>query len=117
MPNNKKILIIEDEIDLCLLLKDYFLRKNYEVMVSHTLNEGKALLVSGMPNILFLDNNLPDGTGWSAAPAIAKDFPNLFIVLISAFHPSMPQMPPNAKYSALEKPISFTDLDKQFSNF
>ena len=44
MPENKKILIIDDETDLCLLLKEYFVKKHYEVILSHTLMEGTHLL-------------------------------------------------------------------------
>ncbi len=75
MPGIKKVLIVDDEIDLCLLLKDYFTRKkNYEVILSHSLLEGKSLVGTVKPDILFLDNNLPDGTGWSIAPEFAENF-------------------------------------------
>ena len=114
MYGNKKILIIDDETDLCLLLKDYFLRKNYEVIVANTLSEGQSLLNTILPDILFLDNNLTDGLGWNIAPALAVNFPAMFIVMISAFHPSVPKMPEGARYSIIEKPISLADLDKQF---
>jgi DNA-binding response OmpR family regulator len=117
MLTSKKILIIDDETDLCLLLKNYFLRKNYEVNVSHSLNEGRLLLKKIHPDILFLDNNLPDGIGWDAAPTIAADFPFTYIVLVSAFHPTVPTMPVHALYRAIEKPISMADLDEQFSSF
>ena len=117
MGSSKKILIIDDETDLCLLLKNYFLRKNYEVIVAHSLKEGKTLLKSLQPDILFLDNNLPDGIGWDMAPIIAADFPATYIVMISAFHPNVPAMPANAHYRAIEKPISMADLDTQFSMF
>jgi len=117
MFDGKKILIIDDETDLCLLLKNYFLRKNYEVIVSHSLAEGKLLLTKILPDILFLDNNLPDGTGWDFAPRIASGFPDTYIVLISAFHPPVPAMPLNARFRVIEKPISMADLDKQFSMF
>jgi DNA-binding response OmpR family regulator len=116
MPPEKRILIIDDEIDLCLLLKEYFQRKNYEVSVSHTLKEGRQMLEDTRPDILFLDNNLPDGVGWNLAPAIATDYPSSYIVLISAFHPSLPDMPTNAKYRTIEKPITMSDLDMQFAN-
>lgn len=116
MPKNRKILIVDDETDLCMLLKDYFVRKNYEVVVSHTLTEGKHFLKSGDPGILFLDNNLPDGEGWKDAPGIAKEFPEVYIVLISAFHSVPPDMPINAQYRVIEKPIRFSDLDKEFSD-
>jgi len=33
-------LIIDNEVDFCLLLKGYFLRKNGEVYIYHTLSEG-----------------------------------------------------------------------------
>ena len=117
MQDSKKILIIDDETDLCLLLKEYFLRKSYEVIISHTLKDGGVQLSSHRPDILFLDNNLPDGTGWQNAPSYAASYPNTYIVLISAFHPSLPEMPANAKYRVIEKPIGMADLDKQFSGF
>lgn len=115
MADSKKVLIIDDETDLCLLLKDYFVRKKYEVDIAHTLEDGKKLLNTNQPDILFLDNNLPDGIGWTVAPEIAADFPALYIVLISAFHPPVPSMPETALFRAIEKPISFADLNKQFS--
>ncbi|HXS37595.1 MAG TPA: response regulator [Flavipsychrobacter sp.] len=115
MPERRKVLIIDDEIDLCLLLKSYFLRKGSEVYLSHTLEEGISFLKSLQPDIVFLDNNLPDGVGWNAAPQLAIEHPDLFIVLISAFHPTVPEMPANAHFRVIEKPISLVDLDRQFS--
>lgn len=115
MENRRKVLIIDDEIDLCLLLKGYFLRKNYEVYLSHTLEEGLSFLRSLQPDIVFLDNNLPDGLGWSIAPGLAKEYPDMHINMISAFHPQKPDMPDTANYSIIEKPISLSDLDKQLA--
>lgn len=109
----KKILIIDDETDLCLLLKDYFTRKQYEVYVCNTLSEGERTLNDVHPDILFLDNNLPDGVGWNTAPEIAKNYPDLYIVLFSAFHPEIPAMPANAHFRIVEKPISLLDLEQQ----
>jgi DNA-binding NtrC family response regulator len=116
MDSRRKVLIIDDEIDLCLLLKSYFVRKNYEVYLSHTLEEGLSFIKSLNPNIIFLDNNLPDGIGWNVAPDIATSHPDTYINMISAFHPVKPQMPADAKYSVIEKPISFSDLDRQLVN-
>lgn len=115
MHYQKKVLIIDDEIDLCLLLKSYLLRKDHDVYLSHSLEQGVPLVNELHPEILFLDNNLPDGIGWAAAPALARQYPSMFIVLISAFHPALPDMPANARYKYIEKPISIADLDIQFS--
>ena len=117
MGTGKKVLIIDDEIDLCLLLKGYFLRKSYDVFISHSLNEGISTLKDIQPDIVFIDNNLPDGTGWETTPALANDYPQMFICMVSAFHPNPPQMPPDAQYAIIEKPIGLNDLDNQFSSF
>lgn len=110
----KSVLIIDDETDLCLLLKSYFLRKEYDVRVSHRLDEGLLILDEIKPDILFLDNNLPDGTGWNLAPEIARKFPRMQINLISAYHPEAESLS-NQHVKIIEKPISFTDLDQIFT--
>ena len=62
----KKILIIEDEFELCMLLKLHFLENGYEVEMVYNLKDGKERLKTYNPDIVFLDNNLPAalvGTG------------------------------------------------------
>lgn len=104
-------LIIDDEVDLCLLIKSYLQRKGYTVFIAHDLGDGLQKISDHLPNLIFLDNNLPDGLGWQQAPAIASDFPLINQYLISANHPQVPSMPPGANYTILEKPISFADLE------
>lgn len=106
-----KVLIVDDEIDLSLLLKSYLVRRGYEVILSHTLTDGLAAYAEYRPDILFLDNNLPDGVGWDEAAAFVSTNPGLQLYLISAYHPPVPVLPDYARYKVLEKPISFSDLD------
>jgi DNA-binding response OmpR family regulator len=111
-----KVLIVDDEIDLCLLLKSYFHRKGYDVALAYTLASGLDQLKNFSPDILFLDNNLADGLGWSMVPAIVRSSPNLHLYLISAYHPPLPTLPSGASVNVIEKPISFADLDQKLSN-
>lgn len=110
--DQKKVLIIDDEIDLCLLLRSYFHRNNYEVLLSHSLQDGLQKIKQEKPQIVFLDSNLPDGVGWDAAPGIAEKYPSIQLNLISAFHTQPPEMPDTAAVYIYEKPISFSDLDR-----
>jgi two-component system OmpR family response regulator len=109
----KRVLIIDDEIDLCTLIRSYLSKKNYEVYTAHSLSEGFKKLESIAPDVLLLDNNLPDGMGWKEAANIHKKFPAMNITLISAF-----QMPKDLKdqindnIHILEKPISLNDIEK-----
>jgi DNA-binding response OmpR family regulator len=106
-----KVLIVDDEIDLCLLLKSYFTRNGYEVAIAYTIAKALDELQEFSPDILFLDNNLADGLGWSMVPAILRTTPKLQVYLISAYHPPVPNLPQGVSVDIIEKPISFADLD------
>ncbi len=109
MDGAKTILIIDDEPDLCNLLTMYFRRKNFDVYYSHSLSEGERLLQSVKPDILLLDNNLPDGMGWSKAELFNKEYAPLKVILMSGNPTVFPSLEDH--YKILIKPISFADLD------
>jgi DNA-binding NtrC family response regulator len=107
---NNMILIIDDEIDLCLLMKNYLLQKDFRVCYANTLREGMKMMEEIVPDILFLDNNLPDGTGWSESSFFFSVNPNLNLYLMSGYQPSLPDVQ-GVSYNIIHKPISFSDLD------
>jgi DNA-binding response OmpR family regulator len=111
----KKVLVIDDEIDLSLLLQSYLTKRGYDVDIKHTIEEGLWAIQESTPAILFLDNNLPDGTGWSIGPQLAQEHPDMFIFFLSAFHPTQPEMPGNSKYVIVEKPVSMSEIDQHFA--
>src|SRR5690349_8892477 len=80
----KKVLIIDDEVDFCLLMQFYLSKKNCDVQISHTLKDGLGILKSNNPDVVILDNNLPDGLGWPAAKNILDVNPAIHLFLISA---------------------------------
>ena len=114
MMTRKKVLIIDDEVDLCLLMKTYFLRKNYEVYIAHTLSDGISRLNEINPDYLFIDYNLPDGLGWDKLPELYQKFPDIQFNLICAFRPPRPSEMDGEKLTIWEKPISLKSLDNFF---
>lgn len=109
--NKKKVLIIDDEKDFCMLLQFYLTKKNCEVSVSHTLKEGLGIVQSKHPDIVILDNNLPDGYGWTAAQSILATAPDAHLFLISAFKPAQKADGEQANVHVVEKPISIAQID------
>jgi two-component system OmpR family response regulator len=111
MPRN--VLIIDDEVDLCLLVKSHLRKQGYLISMAHTLENGILQLQLAKYDILLLDNNLPDGTGWSKAEYINHNFPGMNIILISAvstgheFYQTLP-----FPFRVMEKPIQLADLEK-----
>lgn len=110
MTNRRKILIVDDEQELCLLIKAYLSKKNFEVHDSFSLSDGLKKMKKIQPDILFLDNNLTDGTGWTNVHKFYEINPDLKIFLMSGFTPALPIIK-DKEFKVLTKPISFNDLE------
>ena len=110
----KKVLIIDDEVDFCLLMQFYLSKKNCEVSISHTLQDGLVLVHDKAPDIVILDNNLPDGLGWPAAKNIIEAAPGVHLFLISANKPANKSdyNDGDNNIDIVEKPISISQIDK-----
>lgn len=55
MEERKRALIISPEVDLALLLKSYYLRKEYAVHCTYTLKQGLSLAIEIQPHLIILD--------------------------------------------------------------
>ena len=111
MDPGKNVMIIDDEMDLCLLMKNYLIHRQYKVHYALTLKEGIDMMDSFHPDILFLDNNLPDGIGWKKAKDILEQYPGISLYLMSGYQPNLPEDLPADKFKVIQKPISFSDLE------
>ncbi len=83
---NIKILIIDDEPDMCWALK-HLLEKN-GFLVTKAANGGEALdlLTSGSFHGAFLDAKLPDIEGLELARQFHEKAPQMRIMLISGYY-------------------------------
>lgn len=81
----KRVLIIDDETDICLLLSGLLRRLGYQPTCAHLIQEGRQCLSSQQFDAIFLDLNLPDGLGFDLLPAIKQDQANAKVIMISAF--------------------------------
>lgn len=59
----RTLLIIDDEKDVCLLLRKALLNRFDQIEFAHSLREGEAVASRIVPDVILLDNNLPDGHG------------------------------------------------------
>ena len=78
------------------------------------LKDGMLALKKNQPDILLLDNNLPDGKGWDMIDKIVEEFPTLKIHLISAYRQKNDILPTHHNVRIWEKPISLNTLDMAF---
>jgi len=108
--------MIDDEVDYCQIMKSFFTKRNYEVFISYNLKDGLQLLETVQPDILFLDNNLPDGQGFGYVDTIVEKYPHLKIYMISAYYKKGDLFYSSPNIFVWEKPLSMSLLNSTFSN-
>jgi DNA-binding NtrC family response regulator len=86
METNKRactVMIVEDDMDLCRLL-ERIVAKRCNVFVDHSIKDAESHLDTIMPDIVLLDNNLPDGLGIGTIAEIREVCPEAKVVLMTA---------------------------------
>lgn len=68
----KKIIIVEDDVDILEVLTLYIENAGYQLWQATTVNEGKTLISEHNPDVIILDVNLPDGNGFELAETIRQ---------------------------------------------
>ena len=87
LPNTKekKVLIIEDEGDMCLLLNLILDAQDFELDHVQSLLAADEYLQKESPAIIILDNKLPDGFGIDFITYIKQKYPAIKIIMISGY--------------------------------
>lgn len=80
-----KALIIDDEIDICYLLSGLLRNKNMHTNYATTIGEATLALEKLNPELIFLDNHLPDGMGVDFIQHIKRNHPDAKVVMITAY--------------------------------
>ena len=71
--DKKKILVVEDELDLAELLGFELQAQGYEVIVAHDGQEGLALAHKEKPDLMILDLMLPKLSGYQVCRMLKFD--------------------------------------------
>ena len=82
-PTKPIALIVDDETDICYLLKDILQRKFQSIAVN-SLAEAKRYLQANEPTLIFLDNKLSDGFGMDHIHLFKEIYPSMKIIMITA---------------------------------
>ena len=61
--NKYKILIVEDEVNICNFVRTILETNGYQVLQAHTCQQGIMMFASHVPDVIILDLGLPDRDG------------------------------------------------------
>jgi len=107
----QKILIIEDEGEMCLVLN--ILLNDEDVELEHVKNLSAAgeYLEKTRPALIILDNKLPDGYGVDFISYAKKNDPSVRIIMITGYDSSVRDVAlENGADIFLEKPFTRNQL-------
>jgi two-component system OmpR family response regulator len=103
----QKVLIIEDEGEMCLVLNILLNDEGIEPQHVKKLEDASEYLAKEQPSLVILDNKLPDGYGIDFITFLKKNYPSIKIIMITGFDAA-------AKDVALENGADFF-LEKPFT--
>lgn len=112
--NMNKILIVDDEMDICYFLSRNLEKRNLATNIVHTLADAEKKLREEKPSILLLDNHLPDGFGINFIAKVKDLYPELSVVMITA-HDSIHDRSKAYSNGAdffLPKPFTIAEVNK-----
>ena len=81
---SERILIVEDEVKLAGLLRDYLIQEGYEVSVLHRGDEVEAWVRGNQVDLVLLDLMLPGRSGLEVCKALRAALPELSIIMVTA---------------------------------
>jgi len=79
---NKKILVIDDNPDVCQIVKEIFERNNFAVLVAPSGKEGLKVARRHRPDLVFLDIAMEDMDGFAVLKALKESDRTIMIPVI-----------------------------------
>ena len=81
--NKTKILVVDDEKNICELLRLYLEKEGYEVLMAYNGSDAISLVREKNPSLVLLDIMMPVVDGWEACRGI-REFSSVPIIMLTA---------------------------------
>lgn len=81
----KKIVVVDDEADICFLLKRFLSKNDFIVETAQNGKDGLALIESVSPDLVMTDFRLGDITGTELLTAIKSKRPHVPVLIITGY--------------------------------
>jgi DNA-binding response OmpR family regulator len=84
MTNNPKLMVVDNEIDICNFVKSFFEVRGFEVIGALNGDETLAKLETEKPDVILLDVMMrSDGEGLDYLPRIKEKIPSAKIIMVT----------------------------------
>lgn len=80
-----KILIVEDDVAFCTMLKTFLVKKNYEVEAVYNASEALNLFKTEKFDVVISDVRLPDKEGLEILKAVKQQNPDTGVIMMTSY--------------------------------
>ena len=80
-----RILVIDDDVDMCLLLKRFLTKNGYEVVLTHNGKKAIEELEQHEPNLVLCDFRLDDMDGKELLIKIKERYPQIPVIIVTGY--------------------------------
>ncbi|TDH26206.1 sigma-54-dependent Fis family transcriptional regulator [Segetibacter sp. 3557_3] len=80
-----KILVIDDDVDMCLLLKRFLTKNGYEVVLAHNGKKAIEFLEQQQPDLVLCDFRLEDFDGKELLIKIKDKYPRTPVIIVTGY--------------------------------
>lgn len=109
-----KMLIVDDEKEICEFLGEFFTDKGYQVFTAPTGDEALRIVVEQRPSVLLLDIMMPGKNGLDTLKEAKAIMPQIKVIMVSALE-TADKIEAAMKLGAdnyITKPLSLEYLEK-----
>ena len=109
-----KLMIVDDEVDICDFVKNFFKERDFDVSVAYNGKEALRLIDTVNPNIVLLDLKMPVMGGMEVLKEINKKHPTIKVIIVTAVE-DIEKAEEAKRHNAIEyitKPLVLEQLER-----
>lgn len=110
----KKLLIVDDEVEICEFLKAFFEDHDFKVAIAHNGNDALTNVKEFAPSVALLDIQMPGMDGLQVLKKIKAEFPKTKVIMVTAVETQdkIEEALRNGADNYITKPLSLEYLEK-----
>ncbi len=106
----RSVLLVEDETPLRTIIARNLVQRGHRLIAVDSVGDAIAAMTTRLPDVVLLDVNLPDGTGWEVLRWLRAVRHHVAVIVYSAVPPSTKRIAEFRPDAVLTKPFPMDSL-------